>query len=220
MTFPLRPRVAVFGAGGHAAVVLDVLSIDSSIEVMGVVCPDVDVHHPIGCPVLGTDDDLRGLAGSVVTHFIVAVGSVGDSSLRRGLFEYGQSLGLIAVNAIHPSSVISSSVTLGRGVAIMAGSIVNARARIGDNCIVNTGAIVEHDCEIGAHAHIASGAVLGGHVAVGVGVHVGAGATVKHGLRVAERAVIGIGAAVVKDVDEGQVVVGVPARPLRRGRNQ
>ena len=81
-----------------------------------------------------------------MTHFIVAVGSVGDSSLRRRLFEHGQALGLGAVNAIHPSSVISASAALGRGVAIMAGSVVNARARVGDNCIVNTSSVVEHDC--------------------------------------------------------------------------
>ena len=49
--FRLRPRVVVFGAGGHAAVVLDVLSCDSSVEIVGVVCPDACAHHAIGCPV-------------------------------------------------------------------------------------------------------------------------------------------------------------------------
>lgn len=210
----------VFGAGGHAAVVLDVLSCDPSVEIVGVVCSDACAEQVIGCPVLGSDDDLVSLAGSVVTHFIVAVGSVGDASLRRRLFEHAQALGLAAVNAIHPSAVVSASAALGRGVAIMAGSVVNARARVGDNCIVNTSSVVEHDCRIGAHTHIASGAILGGCVTVGEGVHVGAGATVKQCVHVADAAVIGLGAAVVKDVEEGQVVVGVPARPLRRGRDQ
>ena len=48
--------------------------------------------------------------------------------------------------------------------------------------------------------------------------HIGAGATVIQLTRVGEWAVVGAGAVVVKDVADGAVVVGVPAKPVvRRG---
>jgi len=215
-----RPRVVVLGAGGHAAVVLDILGADPALDVAGVVCPESEQGFAPEFRVLGTDQDLQRLASDVVSHFIVGVGSVGDASIRRQLFMSAQAAGLAPINAVHRSAIVASSAVLGRGVAVMAGAVVNPRTCIGDNCIVNTGAIVEHDCVIGEHAHIATGAHLGGGVRVGAGAHVGAGATVKQGVSIGDRSVVGLGAAVIRDVEPDQTVVGVPARPLpqRGGR--
>jgi acetyltransferase-like isoleucine patch superfamily enzyme len=57
--------------------------------------------------------------------------------------------------------------------------------------------------------------VLGGDVEVGAEAHVGMGAVVLERRRIGRRAVVGAGAVVTRDVRDGMVVVGVPARILR-----
>ena len=73
-----------------------------------------------------------------------------------------------------------------------------------------------YGCVIGDHTHIASGARLAGNVVVGSGVHVGLGAVVREGIRIGDHAVVGAGAVVIDDVLAHAVVVGVPARELKR----
>ena len=44
---------------------------------------------------------------------------------------------------------------------------------------------------------------------------IGVGASIKPGVCLGEGSVIGVGAAVVKDVNPDDVVVGVPAKPIK-----
>jgi UDP-perosamine 4-acetyltransferase len=205
-------QVVGIGAGGHAKVVLDTLRLMNAYHVVGLLDPGCVGASVSDVPVLGDDELLPRLRAAGVAVAFIGVGSVGDNTLRTRLFEKVQAAGFTFVNAIHPASILASSVQLGQGITILAGAIVNPDTRIGDNVIINTGAIVEHDCEIEAHVHISPGAVLCGGVRVGIGAHIGAGATVRQCVTIGERVVVGAGAVVIRDVPPGVVVLGVPAR--------
>lgn len=211
-------RVVGLGAGGHARVVLEALLARGGSHVVGLLDPRPELAgtRVLGVPVLGGDELLARLHSEGIHHAFVGIGSVGDAGARRRVFESLERAGFDLVAAIHPSAVVSPSVQMGRGPIILAGSVINAGARLGDDVIVNTGAIVEHDCVLEDHVHVATGARLSGAVHVGEGAHVGTGASIRQGVRVGRGSIVGVGAAVVSDVPEGVVVVGVPARFLRR----
>lgn len=213
-------RVVGIGAGGHAKVLIDALRLRGAVDIVGLTDKKQELWSKtvLGVPVLGDESVLSKLRADGIEGAFIAVGSVGDASIRRQLYEMAVSAGFKMVQVIHPSAVVAASAVLAPGVMLLATSVVNADARVGANTIVNTGAIVEHDCVVGSHAHLATGAKLASTVTVGDEAHIGAGAVVRQCIVIGSRAMIAAGAVVIGDVAAGARVAGVPARPIGEGR--
>lgn len=211
-------RVLGVGAGGHAKVVLSILWAMGGYEVVGLLDPDHKLWgtRVANAKVLGDDDLLPDLLSQGINYAFIGVGTLGNTKLRCCLYKHVKHLGFAVVSALHPRAIVDPTVTLGDGPTVAAGAIINVDACLGDNVLVNTGAIVEHDCVLEDHVHIAPGARLAGGVQVGEGTHIGLGACVRQSLRIGHHVVVGAGAVVVRDVPDNVVVVGVPARILRK----
>lgn len=217
-----RPEIncVVLGAGGHAKIVLDALQAAAEpVRVAGLLDADPALkgRRLMGHDILGADSLLAELAQGGLTHFVLGVASVGDTALKRRLFEKGLQAGLKPLTVVHPSALVSPYAVLGPGCQVLARAVIGPMARLGENAQINTGAIVEHDCRVGSHAHVATGAVVCGFCTLGAGVHVGAGAVLRQGIEMGEGALAAAGAVVVKNVGPGQRVAGCPAAPM--GKN-
>jgi sugar O-acyltransferase (sialic acid O-acetyltransferase NeuD family) len=199
--------VAIYGAGGHGKVVWDILTANGH-QIVGFVDDSPAAPTLLGVPIVNQLTELPPIDGVIL--------AIGNNRIRQGRFETLRAAGVPFVNAVHPSAILSSRVTVGVGVVIAAGVIVNIDTRIGDNVILNTGATVDHDSEVGDHAHIAPGTHLGGNVRVAEGAFLGLGTRAIPGIRVGEWATCGAGSVLIRDVEPGLTVVGVPARPLIR----
>lgn len=209
------PTCVILGGGGHARVLIECLRASQVARPHAVLDADRSLwgREVFGVPVRGGDDLLPSLVVEGVQHFLVGVGGTGDNEPRRRLFELARQQGLTPLRACHPSAVCSPHAVIGEGTVLFPQAVVNAGARVGANVIVNTAAVIEHDCVIGDHAHIATGAKLCSTVRVGALAHIGAGAVVRQCLTIGDGAVVGAGAAVVRDVQAGVTVFGVPAEP-------
>lgn len=206
-------EVVVIGAGGHGRVVLDILLSSGQHRVVGILDADPGLigTQLYGIEVLGPVNLLSKLRQQRVRGAVVAIG---DNRVRRKYRAEIDAAGLDAINAIHPSSVISPRAILGRNVVVCAGAVVCTDATIGDSVIINTGACVDHECLVGEGAHIAPGAVLAGRVQIGPDAFIGLGSKIIQCRTVGAAAVVGAGAVVIRDVPEGARMVGVPARQL------
>jgi sugar O-acyltransferase (sialic acid O-acetyltransferase NeuD family) len=206
--------VILLGAGGHGRVLLDVL-LQQLFVVLYIADPRCErTRHLFDIPLINDDQALLGYPAAEI-RLVNGLGSSGDTSKRRQIYEYFKEYGYEFATVIHQSAVVSQRTELGEGVQVMAGAIIQTGVKIGGNTIVNTRATIDHDCIIGKHAHIAPGAILSGGIRVGDGAHVGAGATVMQGLTIGRGSIIGAGAVVIGDVPENAVVVGVPARIIK-----
>jgi sugar O-acyltransferase (sialic acid O-acetyltransferase NeuD family) len=203
--------VFVFGASGHAKVVIDILDAAGGCTIAFVVddAPHLQGGTLRGYPVVSRETLLaqRARAGAG----IVAIG-INDTRARVAAWLAQQ--GFRAASAVHPAATLARDVRIGAGTAVMAGVVVNAETVIGAHVIVNTGATVDHDCAIGDCVHIAPGCHLCGGVSVGAGTLLGAGTIVIPGVKIGANAVIGAGSTVLKDVPDGARMAGSPCRPV------
>ena len=195
----MNKPIIIIGAGGHAKVIADIV-LKNGETLLGFL-DDVAVGTVYGeYTVLGTVADCEKFADKA--RFIIGIG---NNATRRKIAEQ---YALDWYTAVHPSA------QLALGTAVMANAVINSDTVIGKHCIINSAAVVEHDNFVGDYVHVSPHATLCGVVTVGDNTQIGAGATVKHVTTVCADCVIGAGAAVVEDIDQAGIYVGVPAERL------
>jgi acetyltransferase-like isoleucine patch superfamily enzyme len=81
--------------------------------------------------------------------------------------------------------------------------------------MLSTGCTVDHNCRIGDYAHVSPGANIAGGVVVGEGAYLAIGTFAIPCCWMVAWRVVGAGAAVVKDIPEKCVAMGVPTKAVK-----
>lgn len=196
-------RLAIIGASGHGKVIADI-AVKNGYKEIVFLDDNPNVQECAGFRVVGTSEDVDKYSDYDI---IVAIG---NASIRKKIHKQVGEYRLTTL--IHPQSVISRRVTIGKGTVVMAGAIINSDTKIGEGCIINTGASVDHDCNIGDFVHVSVGAHVAGTVIIGNGTWIGAGATVSNNIEICEVCMIGAGALVIKNIKENGTYIGVPVK--------
>ena len=208
------PPLFLFGAGGHAKVVLDALAclddfpdfiIDDAPRV-----PDL-----LGCKIIKNSPEFWDKHPQFRFHV-----AIGHNETRRRLFTEFLRKGGTPLTIIHPRTTISRYTTIGAGTFLVAGVIINPGTEVGPNCIINTGASLDHDCKIGAHTHICPGVRLAGGVKIGEESMIGTGTSIIPGITIGNNVTIGAGSVVVRCLPAKCLAYGVPARVVASTPNR
>ena len=195
----------LFGAGGHASVLLSIAS-KLRIRIAGIVLPPGEVaSRHFGLNLLDESKLCEELDKST-SLLINGVGPRPGSPVHYDLFLRWKSLGYRFTSLIDPMAIVESTVEIGEGVTIVAGAILQTGVRVGDASVINTAAVVDHDCILGQGSFIGPNATLCGDVQIGSRTFVGASATVLPGVRIGDDALIGAGCTISKDVETGSTV--------------
>lgn len=197
----------IVGAGGLGRETLD-CAIACGAEVAGFLdeghvgrhIRGLDVRHPADAP--AGDTFLVGIADPVVRSRLHEELTGRGLTPRRPL--------------VHPYAVVGPETDVGPGSVILGGAHVSSSITIGLHVHVNYNATVGHDTVLEDYVTLYPGANVAGSVHCEEGATVGSNACVLQGRTVGSKAFVGAGAVVTRDLDPGVVVVGAPARPLRR----
>lgn len=206
-------RVLVYGAGGHAKVVADVLRRNGFLIVGFIddVSPQRDGEPFCGSTVFGGPDQATVAFAAGTNLAFIAFGA---NNARLNKARDVMRIGFQFPTAVHPRAFVSHDALLGDGTVVCPNASVGPATSVGRHVIVNTGASIDHDCSVGDGVHVGPGAVIAGYANLGEASFVGAGAVVIDRIRVGRACTIGAGAVVTRDVPDGQTVVGVPAKPI------
>lgn len=167
--------------------------------------------------------------------------SAGSGAEELGPLVLGEGVTVCAGAVVYAGSRIADRVIIGdqaqvreraqigTGTVVGRGSTVDFQSVVGDRVLIQTGvyltggAVVEDDVFVGPGVVTTNDHTMGRHPA-GQGLagpvlrhacRVGGGAVLLPGVELGEEAFVAAGAVVTRDVASRQVVMGVPARPVR-----
>ena len=212
-------RIAVLGAGGFAQevrwLISEINSESERFDFLGYVVSDLANlgEHDDRSQVLGGLTWLDENPGAVDA---LAIG-IGTPAVRARL---GAELSashphLRWPTLIHPTVRLDApSCEVGKGVLLCAGTIGTVDLVIEPFTMVNLACTLGHGARLGTGCVLNPTVNVSGGVDMGHRVLVGTGAQILQYVRLGDDAVVGAGAMVHRDVEPGETVVGVPARPL------
>lgn len=206
-------NILIFGAGGHAKAVIDVIEKSENYRIAGL----LDTHKSPGTEVYGYtvlgDENYLG-QDKTINGVIVAIG---DNWLRAQIVKAIQSIRSDCpfITAIHPNASVARGAIIGEGTVLMAGAIVNSDTRIGNHCVLYTHSSVDHDSTTGDFVTLAPHASTGGNVHLGSYSTISMAASIIHSITVGEHTVIGAGSTVLSSIGSYSVAYGTPARIVR-----
>lgn len=191
-------KLALFGYGGHAR----------------------EVAAQIGEPVtFYVDDEYANDIAKPISEFnpeeewmIVAVG---ESKDRKAIVDKLPKETKY-FTFIHPTvQIMDDNIEVGEGSFIGANSILTTNIKLGKHALLNRGNHIGHDCFIGDYFSAMPNAVVGGNVWVDDKVYIGSCSNIREKIKIVANTTIGMNAAVVKNITESGVYVGVPAKKIK-----
>lgn len=214
-------KLIILGGSGIGMIAASVANDLGYFEVLGFLNDIEPVGNFIGkynkFPVTGKTEDVdKYLSDDEVLFFIAYVGMQKEEEVFTKINSLNIPSNRFAT-LIHPSAIIPKGFCkIGNGVLIAPLAQLSTDTTLEDNCMLLANSFLGHDSIMRRFAHIASNAVVGANVDVGRAVHIGTNATIIEKIRIGDFSLVGSGSVVLHDVEDNSIVVGNPARLLRR----
>ncbi len=117
---------------------------------------------------------------------------------------------------IHPSASISSMARLGRGTVVFQNVTITSNVQVGNHVIILPNSVISHDDFIGDYTCVAGGVCISGNVTIGHSCYLGINSALKGNIKIGNDCLVGMGSVVIDSVADNSVVVGNPAKYLRK----
>jgi sugar O-acyltransferase (sialic acid O-acetyltransferase NeuD family) len=219
----MKEKVVIIGGKGTAVVIAEQiydahhrLGVDT--EVLGFAFDDPAYADGInGWPVLcGTTEAYGMFKDDPAVKFVFALYR---SDVLKERIALRDSLGIPAdrfLSFVHPTAFVSRSAVLGKANIILANCAINCNAVLGDFNTLQTNSLIGHDTVLGNNNFLAAHTCIGSGLKIGNGNFTGLNCSMKNFVQIGDYNLIGMASNVVKDVTDGNVLVGNPAKPLVR----
>lgn len=117
---------------------------------------------------------------------------------------------------VHPSAYVSPNVKIGYDTFVGFHVCIMPNTVIGNHCSFRSSAHIGHDWVIEDGCYVGPNSSLLGRGSLREGAHIGPNVTVKERITIGKYAIVGMGSVVTKDIPAYSIVVGAPARPLKK----
>ncbi len=207
--------IYLIGIGRYTEVIIE-LATACGYEVKGLYHYNSDRTGEFvdGIEVLGsTVELLEGLNDLTGLNFAL---TMGDNTMRVKLANDIRRSGGRTPSLVHPKADISPSSCIGQGCLIHIGAILWTKSNIGNDCILSPSAHISHHATIRDGCFVTSFSIVGAYSVLGECVFMGLNSIVLPNLNIYKKSLIGAKANVIKSVFSTCILVGNPARIIKK----
>jgi len=205
-------KIWVYGTGGHAAVIVDMILSMKVFDIAGFVDDDINKKDKIfykHAKIYSPAEFVRMNQKFNIKNILFAIGS---NEIRKKLTEQFSVLNFPTI--IHPTAIIGKFVEIDSGTVVMPYTVIETEAKVGKHCIINNNAIIGHNSVIGDYCHVGGRVILSGGTKVGHCCLIGIGASVTPLTTIGNQCTVGAGSVIAKDVPDNSFMFGNPARKV------
>jgi|Deesub1362A_J573_1020465.scaffolds.fasta_scaffold00690_14 sugar O-acyltransferase (sialic acid O-acetyltransferase NeuD family) len=211
-------KIVIIGAGAQAKYIMDILCLRKDFKIIGIMKTSTSIDENFlkdleGIAILNNMGELKEFIKKNNPKIIVALP---NNREKEKAIEELTTIKPELVNIIHPNAIISRKAVIGKNVIINAGAVIQPYAIIGNGVMIHANVVVEHNCIIEDYVNLAPGVKLAGWVKVRRGSYIYTGASVIPCITIGKDSIIGAGSVVIEDVPERVLVVGNPAKIIKR----
>jgi sugar O-acyltransferase (sialic acid O-acetyltransferase NeuD family) len=141
--------------------------------------------------------------------------AIGEPEIRKKIFNKLVYSGLNLAIIIHPEVSIPKSTLIGKGTIICKFVSITCDIVIGDNVYIHPMACIGHDAVIGNNAIISSFVDVAGNCNIGSCTFLAINVILKQNISIGENTIVGMGSVVHRDIPDGVIALGNPARPMK-----
>lgn len=217
----MNKGIVIFGVGKIADVIQYYMREESGMPVSAFTVDRAFITDTTfnGLPVVPFEDLTESYPPENFSMF-VALGYHNLNSLREQKVNEAAEKGYEIVSYIHPSSGVPKDLVYGRNCFIMNNVCIHPRVALGDNVFIWSGAVIGHHSVIGNHAWITSAVNISGNVLIGDNCFFAINSTVGHSVTIGNEVFIGANTLVIKNVEDGKVIIKESDRPIKLNSKQ
>lgn len=212
-------KIIILGTGGNCIDILDAINeinqIKKTYEIIGFLDDDMNKWEKdyYGVKVLGGLIKAKEFRN---TYFVNGIGSPNNFWKKEIILKKLDIPLECFETIIHPTAFVSKLSNIGKGTVILQNTTIASNVYVGNHVIILPNCAINHDDIIEDYVSIASGVCVSGGVIIKESSYIGSGSTLIGNIIVNKNTLIGMGSVVLKNVDEKSIVVGNPAKFLRR----
>jgi sugar O-acyltransferase (sialic acid O-acetyltransferase NeuD family) len=210
--------LAIYGSGGLGREVLDLARTIVDVEkTFNSICL-IDDYSPNrivnGAQVLSFED-LLSKGGDVEVSI-----AIGEPAARVKIREKVIRAGIPLATLIHPTASVGYGANIGAGVTICFSACVSSNTTISENVYMQPFSLIGHDTIVGRDSVLSPHVQVCGNCKIGRETFLGVGCVVKEKVVIGSNSIVSMCSVVMRNVSDGVVVSGNPARVFGNNADQ
>lgn len=210
-------KLVIYGVGETADIAYEYFTHDSTYEVVAFTVDGAyltETTH-LGLPVIDF--------GEIEKHYppqdveIFAASTYNQlNRVRTKMYKAAKAKGYKCANYISSKAFVWHNVQLGENVMIFENNVIQHLVKVGNNVFMWSGNHVGHQTIIEDNVYLSSHCVISGFCVIGANSFLGVNSTFNDYITLGKDNIVGSGALIVKNTEDGKLMIGSPAKPAAK----
>jgi len=207
-------KLVIYGIGETADIAYEYFTHDSDYKVVAFT---VDKEYMagnthLGLPVIDFAELEKEYPVDTVEIFAAATYNK-LNRVRTKMYNAAKAKGYKCANYISSKAFVWHNVEIGENVMIFENNVVQHLVKMGNNVILWSGNHIGHQTIIEDNVYLSSHCVISGFCVIGASSFLGVNCTFNDNIKLGKDNIVGSGALIVKNSEDGKLLVGAPAKP-------